>query len=116
MDVKVREKSGKLYLDIYLNGKRTWEARNLSLTSDKAQNREIFRLADICRSKRKMQLLADAWNLQDPIAGKKNLISYLEDLARKRVNNDYITGCIRYLKRFGDKGAPFLFRRLPCNG
>ena len=43
MSVKVREKRGKLYLDIYLGGKRSWEALHLTLTSDKTQNKEIMR-------------------------------------------------------------------------
>jgi hypothetical protein len=58
MSVKVREKRGRLYLDIYQSGKRTWESLNLALTKNKAQNREIYRLAEICRSKRETQLLA----------------------------------------------------------
>jgi hypothetical protein len=73
MGVNVREKRGKLYLDIYENGKRTWEALHLTLTNDKAQNREIMRLAEVCRSKRETQLLTGSWDIQDPIAGRKNL-------------------------------------------
>jgi integrase len=102
MSVKVREKRGKLYLDIYQGGNRTWEALNLTLTADKVQNKEIMRLADVCRSKREMQLLAGAWNIQDPISNKKKLMPYLEECAKERKNNDYITGCIRYLKGFGN--------------
>jgi integrase len=100
MGVKVREKRGKLYLDVYISGKRTWEALHLTLTSDRAQNKEIMRFAEICRSKRETQLLTGSWDIQDPIAGRKKLITYLEELAKARVNNDYITGCIRYLKKY----------------
>jgi hypothetical protein len=50
MGVKIREKRGKLYLDIYAGGRRAWEALHLTLTSDKKQNKEIMRLAEICRS------------------------------------------------------------------
>jgi hypothetical protein len=57
MSVKVWEKRGKLYLDIYIGGKRTWEALRLTLTPDRAQNKEIMRFAEICRSKRETQLL-----------------------------------------------------------
>ena len=41
MSVKIREKRGKLYLDIYQGGKRTWESLHLELTKDKTQNKEI---------------------------------------------------------------------------
>jgi integrase len=102
MGVKIREKRGKLYLDIYIGGKRTWEALHLTLTNDKTQNKEIIRMAEICRSKRETQLLAGLWNIQDPIAGRKKLVSYLDDLAKTRVNNDYITGCIRYLEKYSN--------------
>jgi integrase len=99
MSVKVREKRGKLYLDIYIGGKRTWEALHLALTNDKVQNKEIMRMAEICRSKRETQLLAGSWDIQDPIAGRKKFVTYLEELANSRINNDYIIGCIRYLKK-----------------
>ncbi len=102
MSVKVREKRGKLYLDIYIGGKRTWEALHLTLTNDKIQNKEIIRMAEICRSKRETQLLAGSWDIQDPIAGRKKLITFLDELAKARVNNDYITGCIRYLKKYSN--------------
>jgi integrase len=102
MGVKVREKRGKLYLDIYMGGKRTWEALHLTLTNDKNQNKEIMRMAEICRSKRETQLLAGSWDIQDPIAGRKKLVTYLEECAGARENNDYITGCIRYLKKYNN--------------
>jgi hypothetical protein len=66
MSVKVRKKRGRLYLDIYQNGKRIWESLNLALAKDKAQNREIYRLAELCRSKRETRLLAVARNISAP--------------------------------------------------
>jgi integrase len=105
MGVKVREKRGKLYLDIYMGGKRTWEALHLTLTNDKNQNREIMHMAEICRSRKETQLLAGSWDIQDPIAGRKKLVTYLEECAKDRANNDYITGCIRYLKKYSNGSA-----------
>jgi integrase len=100
MSVKIRKKNGKLYLDIYQSGKRTWEALHLTLSPDKEQNREVLRLAEICRSKKETQLLAGSWDLQDPVAGKKKLTDYLAALAKTKEHTDYITGCIRYLNRY----------------
>ena len=100
MSVSVREKRGKLYLDIYQAGKRTWEALHLALTGDKAQNKEIMRLAEICRSRRETQLLAGSWDIQDPVAGRKKLVTCLAEVAVTKTHTDYITGCIRYLKRY----------------
>jgi integrase len=113
MGVKIREKSGRLYLDIYTGGKRTWESLGLALTTDKNQNKEIMRMAEICRSKRETQLLAAAWDIQDPVAGRKKLVTYLEECAESRVNKDYITGCIRYLKKYGGGSAVQLSQITP---
>ena len=114
MSVKVRIKQGKwLYLDIYDAGKRTWEALHLSLSADKEQNKEIMRLAEICRSKRETQLLTGAWDIQNPIAGRKKLVDYLRRCADERTNSDYITGCIRYLKQYQNGGAIQLVQITP---
>jgi integrase len=61
-----------------------------------------MRMAEICRSKRETQLLAGSWDIQDPIAGRKKLVTYLDELAKARVNNDYITGGMRYLKKYNN--------------
>jgi hypothetical protein len=58
MGVKIRENRGKLYLDINWNGRRRWESLYLTVSTDKQQNREIMRLAEICRSRRESQLAA----------------------------------------------------------
>jgi site-specific recombinase XerD len=100
MSIKVREKRGKLYLDIYQSGKRTWESLHLELTDDKSQNKEVWRLAEVCRSKREMQLLSGAWNINDPIAGKISLIGYLEQYAGNYKNPSPVNCCIAYIKEF----------------
>ncbi len=100
MSVKVREKRGKLYLDIYQAGTRTWEALHLELTDDKVQNKEIRRLAEVCRSKRETQLLTGAWDINDPVTGKMLLIKYLEDYGKTWVKPSPILGLIKYLKQY----------------
>jgi integrase len=52
--------------------------------------------------KRETQLLAGSWDIQDPVAGRKKLVTYLEELAKSRINNDYIAGCVRYLKKYNN--------------
>ena len=47
--VHVREKRGRLYLDVYYAGHRTWETLNLRLGKDKALNAETRRIAEIAR-------------------------------------------------------------------
>jgi integrase len=101
MGVKIREKRGKLYLDIYQNGKRSWESLHLSITKDREQNKEVMRLAEICRSRREAQLLAGAWNIQDPIAGKKKFVTFLEERAKDYSNPGVMKSFIRHVKNFG---------------
>ncbi|MDR2589334.1 MAG: site-specific integrase [Spirochaetales bacterium] len=105
MGVKIREKRGKLYLDIYLGGKRTWETLRLTLTPDKAQNKEIWRLAEVCRSQRETQLLAGAWNIQDPISSKKTMETYLEEYSKTYKTPGHVLGVVKHVKNFGNGAA-----------
>ncbi|MDR2759634.1 MAG: integrase, partial [Spirochaetaceae bacterium] len=100
MGVKIREKRGKLYLDINWNGQRKWESLHLTTSPDKQQNREIMRLAEICRSKREAQLVAGEWNLLDPVNGKKTLYHYLEELSLDRNPKDRTRKALPYLKAY----------------
>jgi len=106
MSVKVRVKRGKLYLDIYQGGVRKWEKLGLVLTKDKAQNKEIMRLAEICRSKRETQFLTSAWDINDPIAGKMSLIKFMEDYSKtyKIKSKNVVDCCIKQLKKYGGAG------------
>ena len=63
MGVRIRINRKKLYLDIYLNGHRTWESLGLTLTSDEQQNKEVMRIAELCRSKREIQIVEGKWSL-----------------------------------------------------
>jgi len=100
MSVKVREKRGKLYLDIYQGGKRVWESLHLTLTKEKEQNKEVMRLAEICRSKRETQVLTAAWNIQDPVSGKMKLITYMENYAKDYTSPGVVRSCMRHVKEF----------------
>jgi hypothetical protein len=65
MGVSVRINRNKIYLDIWHNGRRKWESLGLTVSADKAQRAEVMRLAEVCKSKREMQLLSEKWNLND---------------------------------------------------
>jgi hypothetical protein len=55
---------------------------HLTLTKDKEQNKEVMWFAEICRSKREMQVLTAAWDIQGPVSGKMKLITYMENYAK----------------------------------
>jgi hypothetical protein len=73
MGVSIREKRGKLYLDIIHNGQRYWESLGLTLPSDEAQRAVVMRLAEVCKSKREIQILSEKWNLNDKGHGEQTM-------------------------------------------
>lgn len=100
MSVKIREKRNKLYLDIYINGQRHWESLGLSIPEDKQQRKEVYRLADICRAKREMQVVTGEWGLLDELGSKQTLYSYIQDIAKTRDKKDKMNKCLKYLDLF----------------
>jgi integrase len=100
MGVKIRQKRNKLYLDIYWQGMRRWEATKLTVTADKAQQKEVMRLAEVLRSKRELQLVSGEWGLLDPVEGKRSLVSYAEELAEGMNPKTHLPKVLRYLREY----------------
>ena len=100
MSVTIRDKRGRLYLDIYANGRRKWEALGLTLTTDKQQNKEIMRLAEVCRSKRESQIVSGEWGLIDPVNGKQSLYGYMAEIGKSREKKDHLNRVLNYLGKF----------------
>jgi site-specific recombinase XerD len=100
MSVSIRKKRGKLYLDIYENGTRKWEALHLDITDDKDMNKETMRLAEICRAKRALQVVSGEWGLIDPVAGKKTLYSFIKQMDDSGKHGCKIHQVLKHLKEF----------------
>ncbi|MDR2785682.1 MAG: site-specific integrase [Treponema sp.] len=102
MSVKLRTKNKRLYLDVYYNGTRKWEALKISLADDRETNKEILRIAEICRAKRELQILSGAWGITDPVGGKTGLVSYLEKIKGKsgKAAQAIISNTLVHLKNF----------------
>jgi len=96
MSVKIRAKRQKLYLDIYHRGTRKWEPLGITLTDDKAHNREALRVAEICRAKRELQLVSGEWDLIDHTSGKITLYEYLKKVM---TDKNYIS-VMKVLEKF----------------
>jgi hypothetical protein len=96
MSVIVREKNGRLYLDVYHNGRRKWESLGLTITADKQQNKEIMRLAEVCRSKRESQIVSSEWGLVDPVGGKQTLRGYMAEIGAGREKSDYVNRAAKF--------------------
>jgi integrase len=107
MGVKIRINRGKLFLDIIHKGERYWESLGLSVTADKAQMKEVMRLAEIARSKREIQIFSGEWDLLDPVSGKRSLYDYLAELGKDRdKRKDRVNKVLPYLEKYpGGKGV-----------
>jgi len=103
MSVKIRVKRQRLHLDIYVGGQRHWEAIGLTLGSDKAANKETWRLAELIRQKREQQIVSGEWGLLDSLAGKQTLVAYAEQVAKRYSPNHPLSHSVAYLrKHFGE--------------
>jgi site-specific recombinase XerD len=102
MSVRLRTKNKRLYLDIYYNGTRKWEALKISLSDDRETNKEILKIAEICRAKRELQILSGAWGITDPVGGKTGLVPYLERIKGKsgKAAQAIISNTLVHLKNF----------------
>jgi integrase len=101
MSVRIREKRKKLYLDIYLEGRRTWEALGLTVSSDPVINKETMRLAEYARAKREQQIFSGRWGLQDKTAAKMTLYTYLEKMGAGRdKSKDRVCRVIAHLEKY----------------
>lgn len=105
MSVKIREQRGKLYLDIYLNGVRKWESLHITLSGDKKQDKELRRLAEICRSKREAQLLAGEWDIRTDGAGRIPLVAYLKKQAAHHANPMPMMTLIHHIEKYANGAA-----------
>lgn len=102
MSVKIREQRGKLYLDIYQGGVRKWESLHITLSDDKRQNKELYRLAEICRAKREAQLLTGDWDIKSGSAGKITLSSYIKKYEKNHENPKTLEVLLHHVEKFAN--------------
>lgn len=83
--------SGKisLYLDIYVNGKRSYEYLKLYLVpersrEDKERNKQTLCLAEAIRSKRVVELQNHRFGFENDFSPQTNLFDYIETLMERR--------------------------------
>jgi len=100
MSVHIRNVRGKLYLDIYSNGRRKWESLGLRLEGDAKQDAETWRLAKLARSIREQQLFSKEWNLLDPIAGKKKFEDYCKEIAKTMPTKSHLAKALPYIRDY----------------
>lgn len=101
-----------LYLDIYLNGKRSYEYLKLYLIpetnrKDKEKNRQTLQLAEAIRAKRVVELQNGEYGFNAAYKLDTNFLDYYRMLCEKRHGNPESKGnwgnwysCLKHLERF----------------
>lgn len=101
MGVMVRQKGKKLYLDIYINKERTWEALKLTITNDPLTDKETRRLAEYARAIREQQIFSGQWGLQDKTSAKITLFNYLVEMGKDRnKQKDRVHKVLNWLEKY----------------
>lgn len=78
-----------LYLDIYTNGRRSYEYLKLYLVpektkADRDKNRETLRLAETIKAKRLVEFHNGEYGLKDAQLEETNFWDYYKDMCEKR--------------------------------
>lgn len=100
-----------LYLDIYINGKRSYEYLKMYLVpektrADKEKNRETMRLADAIRSKRVVELRNGQYGFKSQISGEVRFYDYYRAMCEKRLGTESRGNwgnwysCMHHLKKY----------------
>ena len=84
MSVKLWINRNKIYLSIYIGGKRWRESTGLTVTTDKAQNKVVMDMAEVLRSKREVSLIAVSNGLSDPALTKITVLEYVKNAAAEK--------------------------------
>lgn len=100
-----------LYLDIYLNGKRTYEYLKMYLIpeqtrADREKNKETLKLADAVRAKRVIELRNGQYGFKNTTSGKLRFFDYYRELCEKRLGEESRGNwgnwysCLHHLKKY----------------
>ena len=82
-----------LYLDIYLNGQRSYEYLKLYLIpetsrADKHKNKETMKLAEAIRGKRLVELQNSEYGFKSPFKEDSNFYEYYVAMCKERFKDD----------------------------
>ena len=108
-----------LYLDIYINGKRTYEYLKLYIDpertrEDRDRNRETLQLAESIKAKRMVELRNHQFGFLDDFALDTNFFDYYKHLCTLRFKNDGSDGnwnnwwsCLKHLETYAPANTTF---------
>lgn len=108
MGVNIWINRGKVYLDVYTRGRRRRERLGcLTITGNKAVDKETTRLAEIARARRAQQVFSLEWGIADPVAGGRTLHEYMDGMAERSAGKkrEAIHSALKHLEKFRDGAA-----------
>jgi len=112
----LRNGNTSLYLDIYINGKRSYEFLNLYLVpektrADKEKNKETLKLADAVRAQRVVELQNGRFGFEDGYKLDTIFLDYYRMLCEKRHENPgNWWSALKHLERYCAKNPNMTFR------
>lgn len=103
-----------LYLDIYLNGQRSYEYLKLYLIpetsrADKHKNQETMKLAEAIRGKRLVELQNSEYGFKSPFKEDSNFYEYYVAMCKERFKDDTMgnwgnwNSCLKHLLKYCPK-------------
>lgn len=103
-----------LYLDIYLNGQRSYEYLKLYLIpetnkEDKRRNQETLKLAEAIRAKRLVELQNSEYGFKSPFKEDSNFYEYYVAMCKERFKSDSMgnwgnrNSCLKHLLKYEPK-------------
>lgn len=107
-----------LYLDIYIDGKRTYETLKLYLVpeetrKDKEKNKETMRLAEAIRAKRVVELQNGRFGFEDGFKLDTNFLDYYRAMTQERLGTESLSNwgnwfsCLKHLERYCKPNTTF---------
>jgi site-specific recombinase XerD len=111
--VQLRKKpigNGKqsLYLDIYLNGNRSYEFLRLYLTKDRTNNKDVMKLAESIRAKKELEINTQEHGFVPSFKKRIKIVDYYESITRKKdpdKSTSYYS-TLAHMKRWGKGDTP----------
>ena len=100
MSVSIRIKKGRYYLDIYHNGRRTWEKLGLTVAKDPQTAKDQKQLVETIKAKRELQLVSGQWGMQDKFLAKMTLYEYIKKIGEKKKHKDRMKKVLKWLEAY----------------
>lgn len=103
MGVRIQIIRDRIYLSICKNKKQWRESTGLTVSTDKGQNREIMKLAEVLRSKREAQMVCAVNGLADNTRGQMLLSQYITDMVKDKMDTakKQMLKVLPYINKYG---------------